>query len=530
MKRFLILVSAVTVFSMVLAACGGDGGAPTEAATQVPAIEPGAVPATDAPAIVPIDLAGPPMEVGSLYSYVDGSILAAVPGGPFVMGYNFFDNLEREVVVGDFWIYTNEVTNAQYGLCVALGQCTAPDQKDNPGFDNYRFVSFPVVGVTHQQAVDYCTFVHGRLPTEAEWEKAARGPEGNLFPWGDGLPECSLLNYDYCENGAITVKSYPQGVSFYGLFDMAGNIREWVADWYDPDTNADGSIADPLGSELGQKRSIRSSSFADSTDFAIAAHRFSLKPEESLPDLGFRCVVEDPTFYAPYCQTNVLYGSDGQGNPTDDLVQISENCIQPGIDYDPDCEIQVTRLKVFPAGLPPGSINLVDPAGACSPNGDQKYICDGSGEAGGSLTVTPPECEVIADTEEGGCPPPYVEAPDPENPDKMICVGQGLGENCRVGFTYNALLSCCTAENSGQTQSYDCPPGFDKVGDDCVNNQSGDPAHEVSQDFGHVAYCAPPENGGDPGCTVPVDPGCSYPMAWDGQCGCYCSWGPGKCP
>jgi hypothetical protein len=180
----------------------------------------------------------------------------------------------------------------------------------------------------------------------------------------------------------------------------------------------------------------------------------------------------------------------------------------------------VTRLSVSPASLPPGAIVLDDPAGVCTPSGEQKFTCDGSGEGSGSLTVTPPDCELIADPEQGQCVPPYVPAPDPQNPQEMICVGQGPGENCMRGYTYNALLRCCTAENTGTTQDFGCPPGFDLVDEVCVNAQSGDPPQAVSQDFGPVAYCAPPPGGGDPGsCTPPQN--CNYGVDPNDPCKCY---------
>src|SRR5687767_8411928 len=119
MKHFLTLVSMMVVISLALGACTmgtGPGGAGQET-TESPASTEAPVDGTE-PAIVPIDLAGPPMQVGSLYTYLDGSILTAVPGGPFIMGFNnFFDSKEHEVTVGDFWIYTNEVTNEQYDWC-----------------------------------------------------------------------------------------------------------------------------------------------------------------------------------------------------------------------------------------------------------------------------------------------------------------------------------------------------------------------------------------------------------------------------
>jgi len=136
-----------------------------------------------------------------------------------------------------------------------------------------------------------------------------------------------------------------------------------------------------LGPELGQRRSVRSSSFEDSTDFALAAHRFLASlPDAHLPDLGFRCVIEDPTFYAPYCKTSMLYGSDGNGNPTDAQVQYSDGCIQPGFDYDPDCELQLTRIEVLPPNLPADYQIVVSPPDACTTDGSQKFTCDGTGQ------------------------------------------------------------------------------------------------------------------------------------------------------
>ena len=136
MKHVLAFVSVVVVVSLALGACAGAGPAAAgQDATQPPqSTEP---PSTE-PAIVPVDLAGPPMEVGSFYSYIDGSILAAVPAGPFTMGFNnFFDSKEHTVTVSDFWIYTSEVTNKQYALCVKAGKCTPPDPISNPVFGGF---------------------------------------------------------------------------------------------------------------------------------------------------------------------------------------------------------------------------------------------------------------------------------------------------------------------------------------------------------------------------------------------------------
>ena len=209
MRRLINNCSLIILVALVLTACNVPvSTTPTELpqATTEPPIATKEIPTSTAvaesvvPELITVDLAGPLMAVGSKYTYVDGTVLVAVPGGPFIMGYNFADNLEREISVGDFWVYSTKVTNDQYALCVQLGKCSPPVKEDSPTYGDAHFSKFPVTGVTHSQAADYCSFVHGRLPTEAEWEKTARGPDGNLFPWGNGGPNCSLLNYKFCES------------------------------------------------------------------------------------------------------------------------------------------------------------------------------------------------------------------------------------------------------------------------------------------------------------------------------------------
>jgi formylglycine-generating enzyme required for sulfatase activity len=483
MKRFVSLMLEVTVLTMLVSACGG-GSMPTSSATQVPV--------ADTPSLVPVDLAGPPMQVGSLYTYVDGSILAAIPGGPFLMGYNnYAQGKEHQVTLSDYWIYTNEVTNEQYALCLSAGNCTAPDPKDNPTFEDSSFVGYPVTGVNYQQAAEYCSFVHGRLPTEAEWEKAARGPDGNLFPWGDNAPVCDLLNFHNCTGKAINVRSYPDGVSYYGLFDMAGNVREWAADWYkaDYDTGADSSN-NPQGPASGEKRSVRSSSFADSADLTIAAHRFSFKPVEHFPDLGFRCVVDDPAYYAPFCQGLVLYGAGVNGNPKDDVIPLPSGCVQPVLTYSEDCKTQTAKVVVSPWPLPQGTIaypmNDITKSqtfnNGCSWN-PPTYTCTG----GGSIKVfdKPGDCKFITPPGPGTCVAPYVQSQD-----KLSCIGQGKGTQCMPGFNYDPLLQCCTAQNPGPNQYGLCGPGFYHVGNACIPAQNNKPSpHAVSLGWAPVAAC-----------------------------------------
>jgi formylglycine-generating enzyme required for sulfatase activity len=498
MKRFIHLVSAMTVLSVIITAC--NMGKTPPPGTQIPGLEAAAIEpaATEAPAeiatpeLVAIDLAGPAMEVGSKYLYIDGSILAAVPGGPFVMGYSYADNPEREVSLGDFWIYSTEVTNQQYALCVDAGKCTVPDPEDNTVFGNYRFVSYPVVGVNHQQAADYCTFVHGRLPTEAEWEKAARGPEGNIFPWGDQSPVCDLLNYNFCKGKTVTIKSYPDGVSFYGLFDMSGNIREWVADWYKSDYFKDGPTEDPLGPEVGQKRSIRSSSFADSADFAISAHRFSLVPDETLSDLGFRCVVDDPTFFAPLCMQLSFVGTGPGGSEAECAPAVQCNDVGVGISQLP-CTVgdpsafTIVNFSVNPASYPD---HTKDAPGCVAGPGAMQYTCESTIVAPGTSATITGACQDTA-TCDPVCEPHYMLVGD-------SCVWDGsgaIGTECIAGTTYDPVNQCCTATPGTGVDYTVCPDGMSKVAGVCVV----DPTGVVDTDSAQITFdsCSPPPDGGD---------------------------------
>jgi len=528
MKRFVILVSAVIVLSIAIDAC--TMGQTPPPATQAPATEPPATepPAADAPtgepALVTVDLAGPAMEVGSKYVYVDGAVLVAVPGGPFIMGYSYADNPKREVSVSDFWIYNSEVTNQQYSLCVNTGKCSAPDKKDNPSFGNYRFINFPVVGVTHKQAEEYCTFVHGRLPTEAEWEKAARGPEGNIFPWGDGAPKCDLLNFNFCKGKAIDIQTYPEGVSYYGLFDMAGNIREWAADWYKNDYFKDYSGEDPLGPELGDKRAIRSSSFADSGDFAISAHRYSLNPSAHLPDLGFRCVVEDPTYFAPMCEQKAFYGSGPLGSGNECVP--NPDCNSVGINVSlPDCVVppNVYTIITFTLGATPPDAWSYDEDG-CDPTGNpDQFICQQS-EGDGPVSVTG-SCEIDPSCTLGCSPPEYYDLVGGE------CKWNGsgvIGTECIAGTTYDPLLHCCSAVPGSGVDFNICPDGSSPIDGSCsdavftidsesydvqyTGNVCGSPGDDTSGD--DDGQCPPPQTWTctrDPRCGQFPTGGCPYP-------------------
>lgn len=513
MKRFLLLVSVLTMLSLVLGACG-PSDAPVEepAATEAPvegsagmSEQPTEVP-TDVP-IKTVDLAGPPMEVGSKYLFVDGTVLVAVPGGEFTMGYNFADNPERKITVGDFWIYSTKVTNRQYALCVAAEKCTPPNPEDAPKYGDIKFTNFPVTGVTHEQAAAYCGFVKGHLPTEAQWEKAARGPEGNIFPWGNGAPNCSLTNYALCKGQTTSVNDYPEGKSYYEAWDMSGNAREWVADWYSPVYNVENPVADPLGPDMGQKKSVRGSSYADSANMTIAAHRFSLDPEETSEDLGFRCVigeVDPSTLFAPWCELTGYAGMGPDGTPGSCMPDTK--CNDVSITVNQECNPQTYTpytIVTFNLSNNPPDGWTYDAPGCNSidqtPTKD-KFLCTPPG--GGTATATG-SCTDTASCV-ATCPMHYNKVGD-----KCVWDGSGTsGTDCLPGATYDPLTQCCTAAPGSGVDFGFCPAGYYELNGVCLPSPKGiAPAvPTVSANIGFATCTPPTDKPGEPG-DDPDEPG-----------------------
>lgn len=227
-----------------------------------------------------------------------------VPGGTFLMGSREdnpqADNDEypqREVFLDGFWIDQVEVINERYQQCVAAGECNPPYENGSFSRDSYygdpQFTNYPVVWVTWFDAVRYCLWAGKRLPTEAQWEKAARGTDGREYPWGDSPPDETLANFGGNIGDTTEVGAYsPQGDSPYGGMDMAGNVLEWVTDWYDgnyyytaPKKNPPGPGNSPI-----QARVARGGSWLYPARRARAPLRVDRIPELREGNIGFRCV------------------------------------------------------------------------------------------------------------------------------------------------------------------------------------------------------------------------------------------------
>lgn len=227
-----------------------------------------------------------------------GVPMILVPAGKFTMGSddnNFInENPTHFVNLNAYYIDKFEVTNAYYNFCVKEGICKPPTKRSstshesyfgNPSFDNY-----PVIYVTWDMAQTYCEWRGTRLPTEAEWEKAARGTDGRVYPWGDTIVD-SNANYNVLIGDPINVGKYASGVSPYGLFDMAGNVQEWVNDWYQENyySTISSGILNPQGPSLGQERVLRSGSWDAGENFIRTSYRFKSSPSSSFYNIGFRC-------------------------------------------------------------------------------------------------------------------------------------------------------------------------------------------------------------------------------------------------
>jgi len=238
----------------------------------------------------------------------DGVTMVWVPGGTFTMGSDDSDPWAHpsefpahEVILSGFWIDRTEVTNAAYLQCVAAGGCREGRYSNNP---SYNGADYPVVGVSWDDAAAYCTWAGAALPTEAEWEHAARGPDVLIYPWGDAIdPARANLCDVNCEESwagptsndgyaeTAPVGAYPNGAGWSGTLDQAGNVWEWVHDWYADYTGA--PLTDPFGPDDGRFKVIRGGCFANAPDGVRGAYRLenggSISPGTRHPNIGFRC-------------------------------------------------------------------------------------------------------------------------------------------------------------------------------------------------------------------------------------------------
>jgi eukaryotic-like serine/threonine-protein kinase len=304
--RFVSFPSLVILLIVILTACGPNTTPiptalpPTE--TPVPPTATVAPPTeTSTPTIVPT----PTLGIGSTMVGKDRMMLVYVSEGEFLMGSADSDTLaqnfekpQHTVFLNAFWIDQTEVTNQQYRSCIDAGGCnphpyTGPEA--NGGWDNYmndaEFDNHPVIYVTWEDAKAYCEWVGRRLPTEAEWEKAARGTDGQIFPWGNDEPNENLLIYNRFHGAPVAVKSYPNGASPYGAYDMAGNVWEWVNDLFGADYYSNSPTENPLGPDSGNRHVVRGGAYRSGIQYIRTAYRLRPSSDGYTNDGGFRCAL-----------------------------------------------------------------------------------------------------------------------------------------------------------------------------------------------------------------------------------------------
>ena len=211
-----------------------------------------------------------------------------IPAGTFLMGISRphpdDEGPQHDVYLQAYRIDRCAVTNDEYRQCVAAGACSEP--ADLRAFADPGFGDHPVVFISWYNARVYCRWLGKRLPTEAEWEKAARGDDGRSFPWGNEMLR-DRLNADNRFGGTTRVGSFPSGASAYGVLDMAGNVWEWVDDWFVPYPGS------TFHSDLfGQKyKVVRGGSWNHPAEDARTFHRDIAHPGRTIRVVGFRCAV-----------------------------------------------------------------------------------------------------------------------------------------------------------------------------------------------------------------------------------------------
>ena len=516
--RFKLIVLTGLILMLVLGACGGSTPAPEPTLSlpapteQPPTLEPPTV--VPNPTLVPVNLAGP--SAGSEMAWVDGSVLVFVPAGEFAMGSGLPDAPQRTVFLDDYWIYKTEVTNSMYAFCVSVGACAPPSQElGTPVYDNPIYANYPVVGVSWDMAANYCSWIGGGLPTEAQWEKAARGSAGAVYPWGSADPDCEVGNFVGCVGGPTDVTKYDGGASQFGVLDMAGNVFEWVNDFYGENYYNNAPAENPSGPDSGEFRVVRGSGFETDLGQVASAIRHPAGNAYHNRDLGFRCAVSQPKALAPMCQTSAYIPS---------AVVSSGACQLPDVNVGSSyCEFNRPFASI---DLSPGAeYETLTEGYRCTDaviDGERRLTCDGPDDTTGEVTICNPACSNLPDItgaiavcdpgygldantntclyspvspEFGvaGCPSGYVQV---DRGGQTSCAPNMAGDGlCPDGMYFDSQYGACASPSIGAEAPYglNAPEQASNTYQGCLAGFSYSPEYQC---------CQPSQGGTYPGCPL----------------------------
>jgi serine/threonine-protein kinase len=312
-----VLLVLVVVSGTILTLTGLRSGDETTQAEATATLQSAIVAALTSIAPTPSPLPAPtlpPTPSPEPFITDTGARMVFMPGGQFRMGTDEGEADERPshlVRLDPFFIDETEVTNGQYAQCVAAGVCTPPGNNSTPYYSDASNNDYPVIQVSWYDADTFCDWRGGRLPSEAEWEMAAGfDPNQSIvlrYPWGDAFDG---LKVNFCDAGCVRdvrdssvddghrdnapVGSYPDGRSAIGAYDMAGNVMEWVSDWYEPRYYTNSTDINPLGPASGDFKAIRGGSWLSAVDELSVVTRSSFDPSVKRDNLGFRCALTPP--------------------------------------------------------------------------------------------------------------------------------------------------------------------------------------------------------------------------------------------
>lgn len=250
----------------------------------------------------------------------DGSIMVHIPEGNFTMGSKEYSDEEpiRTVYQDEYYIDKFLVTNREFRRFVEETQYQTDAEREGFGWartgrrwkrvnganwkkpDGITSIEdkddHPVVQVSYNDALCYCRWAGKRLPTEVEWEKAARGPKGNKYPWGNSEPDNTMVNFDNFEGSTTPVDMYEKGLSHYGIYNMAGNVYQWTNDWYKK----------RQGAGSGKERVIKGGSFIEGSESLRSANRDRYEPDYRSYLFGFRCAYSTEIEEINIAQDNMI--------------------------------------------------------------------------------------------------------------------------------------------------------------------------------------------------------------------------------